>query len=130
MSSFDVAVIGGGPAGLSASLVLARARWKVVVFDAGVPRNVASPAVQGFLSRDGTPPAELKRQAREQIDKYGTVEFRAARVTAGKPARLKLSAESVGALAVISVQVQDKDGNDCPLAANPVTFHEIGRAHV
>ncbi|MHC4989973.1 MAG: NAD(P)/FAD-dependent oxidoreductase [Planctomycetota bacterium] len=80
MSRYDVAVIGGGPAGLSASLVLARARWKVVVFNAGVPRNVASPAVQGSLSRDGTPPGELKRRAREQIERYGTVDFRDARV--------------------------------------------------
>ena len=85
MSTYDVAVIGGGPAGLSASLVLARARWKVVVFDAGVPRNVDSPAVQGFLSRDGTPPAELKRVSRAQIEKYDTVEFREARVTAIEP---------------------------------------------
>lgn len=85
MCLFDVAVIGGGPAGLSASLVLARARWKVVLFDAGVPRNVASPAVQGFLSRDGTPPAELKRVAREQVERYGTVEFRKDRVTAIEP---------------------------------------------
>ena len=73
MSRYDVAIIGGGPAGLSASLVLARVRWKVVVFNTGVPRNVASPAVQGFLSRDGIHPAELKRVSREQIEKYDIV---------------------------------------------------------
>jgi thioredoxin reductase len=85
MSTYDVAIIGGGPAGLSAGLVLARARWKVVVFDAGTPRNVASPAVHGFLSRDGTPPSELKRISRMQIEAYGAVEFSAARVTAVEP---------------------------------------------
>ena len=57
----------------------------MVVFDSGVPRNVASPAVQGFLSRDGTPPAELKRVSREQIEKYGTVGFREVRVNAIEP---------------------------------------------
>ena len=52
----DVIIVGGGPAGLSAALVLGRCRRKVVVFDTGQPRNAASHAMHGFLSRDGTHP--------------------------------------------------------------------------
>lgn len=77
---FDVAVVGAGPAGLSAALVLARARRSVAVLDAGSPRNAASPGVHGFLSRDGVAPAELKAVSRAQIARYGTVEFSTRRV--------------------------------------------------
>ena len=59
MSEYDVAIIGGGAAGLSAALVLSRARRKVVVVDAGAPRNAVALHMQGFLSRDGLPPGEL-----------------------------------------------------------------------
>ncbi len=77
---FDVVVIGGGPAGLNAALLLGRARRRVVVCDAGTPRNAVSHALHGFLSRDGLPPAELLRLGRDEICRYG-VEWRAARVT-------------------------------------------------
>lgn len=69
----DVLIIGGSNAGLSAALVLGRARRRVLVLDHGQPRNAPSPHVQGFLSRDGTPPAELCRIAREQLRPYTTV---------------------------------------------------------
>jgi thioredoxin reductase len=52
----DVVVIGGGAAGLSAALVLGRARRRVAVVDAGEPRNAAAAHMQGFLSRDGMAP--------------------------------------------------------------------------
>ncbi len=71
MSEYDVAVIGGGAAGLSAALVLARARRAVVVIDAGVPRNAPAAHMQGFLSRDGMPPAELLAAGREEVAGYG-----------------------------------------------------------
>ena len=58
-STYDVAVIGGGAAGLSGALVLGRARRSVVVIDAGQPRNAPAAGVHGFLTRDGTPPGEL-----------------------------------------------------------------------
>ena len=73
---YHVGIIGGGPAGLSAALVLTRARRRVVVLDADPPRNASSPAVGGLLSRDGTPPMELRALAREQIARYGSVDFR------------------------------------------------------
>jgi thioredoxin reductase len=69
----DVAVIGGGPAGLSAALVLGRSRRHVVVFDGGHHRNDAARGVHGFLTRDGTPPAALRAIARNELRVYGTV---------------------------------------------------------
>ena len=71
MNEYDVAVVGGGAAGLSAALVLARARRAVVVIDAGAPRNAPAAHVQGFLSRDGMPPAELLAAGRDEVASYG-----------------------------------------------------------
>jgi thioredoxin reductase len=67
----DVAVIGGGAAGLSAALVLARARRAVLVIDAGSPRNAPAAGVHGFLTRDGTPPTELLSIGRQEVERYG-----------------------------------------------------------
>ena len=69
--TYDVAVIGGGAAGLSAALVLGRARRRVVVIDAGAPRNTPAAHMQGFLSRDGMPPAELVAVGRSEVTGYG-----------------------------------------------------------
>jgi thioredoxin reductase len=76
----DVLIVGGGPAGLSAALVLGRCRRRVLVCDAGHPRNEASHALHGFLTRDGIPPAEFLRIGREQLAQYETVEVREAYV--------------------------------------------------
>src|SRR5215208_741148 len=78
---YDVIVIGAGPAGLSAALMLGRSRRRVLVCDTGKPRNAASRAMHGFLSRDGMPPAEFLRIAREQMARYDTVELRDIEVT-------------------------------------------------
>ena len=77
----DVLVIGGGPAALSAALVLGRCRRTVIVCDSGEYRNAPTPAMYGFLSRDGCAPAELRRLAREQIRTYPTVTIWDASVT-------------------------------------------------
>jgi thioredoxin reductase len=71
MSKYDVVVVGGGASGLSAALVLSRARRKVLVLDAGHPRNAPASHMQGFLSRDGMPPSELLAQGREEVRSYG-----------------------------------------------------------
>jgi thioredoxin reductase len=88
--TYDVAIIGGGPAGLSAALVLGRARRRVVVIDAGAPRNAPAAHMQGFLSRDGTPPAELLSAARAEVRHYGVeiIEYRVLGATAGFALRL------------------------------------------
>lgn len=81
---YDVAVIGGGAAGLSAALVLGRARRRVAVIDAGTPRNAPATHMQGFLSRDGMPPADLLKAGREEAVRYG-VEFSSDSVTTAEP---------------------------------------------
>ena len=78
---YDVIIVGGGPAGLSAATILGRCRRRVLVCDDGHYRNEASGALHGFLSRDGIHPAELRRIGREQLARYD-VEYRQAHVDA------------------------------------------------
>jgi thioredoxin reductase len=77
--TYDVVVVGGGAAGLSAALVLGRARRRVAVVDGGDPRNAPAAHMHGFLSRDGMPPAELLAVGRAEVAGYG-VELIAGRV--------------------------------------------------
>ena len=70
-SRYDVVVIGGGAAGLSAALVLSRALRKVLVVDAGAPRNAPATHLHGYLSRDGIAPAELLVVGRREVTGYG-----------------------------------------------------------
>ena len=67
----EVVVVGGGAAGLSAALVLGRARRRVAVIDAGSPRNAPAARMHGFLSRDGMPPSELLAAGRTEVAGYG-----------------------------------------------------------
>jgi thioredoxin reductase len=71
MNRYDVVVVGGGAAGLSAAQVLARARRTVAVVDAGAPRNAPAAKMQGFLSRDGFPPRDLLAIGRHEVTAYG-----------------------------------------------------------
>lgn len=73
---WDVLIVGGGPAGLSAALVLARACRRVLVCDQGLPRNRHSRQLHGFITRDGTAPAELLEQARRDLAGYPEVDLR------------------------------------------------------
>jgi len=70
-TNYDVVVVGGGAAGLSAATVLARACRSVAVIDAGRPRNEQAGGVHGFLSRDGMPPRELLAVGRQELERYG-----------------------------------------------------------
>ncbi len=67
----DVVVVGGGAAGLSAALMLSRARRSVTVIDNASPRNLASPHLHGFLSQDGAAPAEFLAAGRTEVESYG-----------------------------------------------------------
>ncbi|QWB27113.1 MULTISPECIES: NAD(P)/FAD-dependent oxidoreductase [Streptomyces] len=69
--TYDVVIVGGGAAGLSAALVLGRARQRTLVVDAGEPRNAPAAHMQGFLTRDGMQPAEFLAIGREEIARYG-----------------------------------------------------------
>ena len=77
----DVIIVGGGPAGLNAALILGRCRRTVLLCDAGRPRNGATPLTWGIFTRDGTPPAELRARAEADLDRYDTVERRQIEVT-------------------------------------------------
>lgn len=77
---YDVVVVGGGAAGLSAALILGRSRRRTLVVDAGEPRNAPAAHMQGYLSRDGMSPAEFLATGRREIAAYG-VEWTAGRVT-------------------------------------------------
>jgi thioredoxin reductase len=84
-NGFDVVIVGGGAAGLSAALVLGRARRRVAVIDAGAPRNAPAAHMQGYLSRDGMPPAELLATGRAEVTAYGVeiIEDTVVRIEAG-----------------------------------------------
>ncbi|WP_339318760.1 NAD(P)/FAD-dependent oxidoreductase [Paenibacillus sp. FSL R10-2734] len=71
----DCVIIGGGPAGLNAALVLGRARKSVVVIDEGRARNRVTRETHGFLTRDSISPSEFRRIAKEQISAYPSVAF-------------------------------------------------------
>ncbi|MCA9895106.1 MAG: NAD(P)/FAD-dependent oxidoreductase [Anaerolineae bacterium] len=73
---FDVVIVGGSAAGLSAALILGRFKRRVLVCDTGKPRNARSQAVHGFFTRDGIVPHEMFQIAHDQLQPYATVEFR------------------------------------------------------
>jgi thioredoxin reductase len=78
----DVVIVGGGPAGLNAALLLGRARRNVLVCESGQPRNAGVHAMHGFLSRDGMDPAALRQVGRNQLGAYPTVRVRDVTVEA------------------------------------------------
>jgi thioredoxin reductase len=78
---YDVIVVGAGSAGLSAALTLGRCRRRVLLADGGAPRNAPSPAVHGFLTRDGTRPAKLLELGRQQLAPYPTIAVRELKIT-------------------------------------------------
>jgi thioredoxin reductase len=82
----DALVVGGAAAGLSAALVLGRARVPTLVVDAGEPSNRSAPAIGGLLGQDGTSPAQLYAAGREQLTELPAVELRAGVVTGIEPA--------------------------------------------
>ncbi|WP_327313262.1 NAD(P)/FAD-dependent oxidoreductase [Streptomyces sp. NBC_01235] len=90
---YEVIVVGGGTAGLSAALVLGRARRRTLVVEAGEPRNAPAAHMHGYLSRDGMPPAEFLAAGRAEIARYGVelVHDRAVDVTKGEDFAVRLA---------------------------------------
>jgi thioredoxin reductase len=112
--TYDALIAGGGPAGLSAALVLGRCRRRVLVCDGGRPRNAASHGMHCYLSREGTPPAEFLRLARADIALYPSVEVRdeeiagIARTANGFSARLAGGAEVSARRIVLATGIVDE----------------------
>jgi thioredoxin reductase len=102
-SEFDAAIVGAGPAGLSAAIVLGRSRRRVVVFDHGKPRNFAAKEVHCYLGLDGIAPSLLRQQGRKEARAYG-VEFVDAEVVAAK-----CNAENDGELGCIQLFTSDHE---------------------
>lgn len=84
--SHDVIVVGGGPAGLSAALMLGRQRRRALICDTDAPANAVSHAVHGMIGFDGVPPRELRETARAQCERYPSLDFEDGEVHAVDPA--------------------------------------------
>ncbi len=82
---YDAVIVGGGPAGLSAALVLARANKRVLVVDNDRPANAVSEGVGGLLAHDRVKPAELRRNGRRQLEEHANVELRPGAVADVEP---------------------------------------------
>ena len=78
---FDCAIIGGGPAGLNAALVLGRARRNTILFDNNNPRNAVTQESHGFITRDGIQPQEFREIAHREIGKYPSVLYEKEEIT-------------------------------------------------
>ena len=111
---YDALIVGGGPAGLSAALVLGRCRRRVLVCDGGRPRNAASHGMHCYLAREGTPPAEFLRLARADVARYPSVEVREeeiaeiARTPDGFAARLASGARVSARRVVLATGIVDE----------------------
>jgi thioredoxin reductase len=107
--TYDVVIVGGGAAGLSAALVLGRARRRVVLIDAGEPRNAPAAHMQGYLSRDGMAPTELLAAGREEVSRYAVelIEDRVLRVEPGFSAHLGNGEVLTGRRLLVATGVTD-----------------------
>ena len=114
--TYDAIIVGGSFAGLSAALQLARARRRVLLIDAGLPRNRYAAHAHGFLGQDGKPPSEIVAQARDQLARYPTVAFldgeaaSAEAVRAGGPFRVALAdgREALGLRLILATGLRDE----------------------
>lgn len=119
MLEYDVVIVGGSFAGLSAAMPLARARRRVLLIDAGLPRNRFAPTSHGFLGQDGVAPGDITRGGLNQLARYHTVDFihaeavSASRDPSGVALRLADGVEVRGRTLVLATGVAD----ELPLAS-------------
>ncbi len=125
---WDCIVVGGGAAGLSAALVLGRARQHTLVIDAGEPSNAVSHGIGGLLGHDGRPPTELYASGREELGAYPTVEIRAGSVVAGRRKDSGLVLELVDGSSVRARRVVLATGMDYRYRAVPGIETRWGRS--
>ncbi|MEK3884019.1 NAD(P)/FAD-dependent oxidoreductase [Paenibacillus sp. PL2-23] len=102
---YDVVIIGGGPAGLNAALVLGRARKDVVLLDEGRPRNAVTGEMHGFLTRDGIAPGEFRRIAKEEIAAYPSVSILAEAAGAITGADSRFTIETTNGLKLLAKKI-------------------------
>lgn len=93
---YDVVIVGGGPAGLSAALALGRARKRVLLCDSGPRRNALAEHIHNFVTRDGTTPDDFRRVARQQLATYSNVDAGEVRVASITGARGAFHVELAG----------------------------------
>jgi thioredoxin reductase len=124
----DCVIIGGGAAGLSAALVLGRARRDVTLFDNSKPRNAVTHASHGFLTRDGVTPSEFRRIAYEEVLRYPSVEHRSDTVIAIRKAERGFQIFTEQGAALLSRKVLLASGLKETLPAIPGLKEMYGRS--
>src|ERR671935_2180618 len=102
-ADFEVAIVGGGPAGLAAALVLGRMRRRVLLLDADDPAHAVSEGVHGLFGHDGIPPLELRQLGREQLRPYESVTVRMVAVDEIRPIRDGFAVLAAGTTCIAGV---------------------------
>lgn len=105
MDDWECVIVGGGAAGLSAALVLGRARRRTLVVDAGQPSNQAAQAIGGLLGHDRQPPAQLYETGRRELSEYPSVRYRTGEVVSGRTIGDQLGLELEGGESVVARRV-------------------------
>lgn len=110
MNNYDVIIVGGGAAGLTAALVLLRARRSVAVIDSGAPRNAPAAHMHGYLSREGMAPSALLSRGRAEITDYGAtlVDGEVVDIAPGFTARLSDGTTLTARSILISTGLSDE----------------------
>ncbi|MFH9733280.1 NAD(P)/FAD-dependent oxidoreductase [Streptomyces sp. NPDC017260] len=124
---YDVVVVGGGAAGLSAALVLGRSRLRALVVDAGEPRNAPSAHMQGYLTRDGMSPAEFLELGREEIARYGVELVRDRAVDVSRGEGEDIAVDLAGGSVVRARRLIVTTGLEDELPAVPGVAERFGR---
>lgn len=127
-TTWDCIVVGGGAAGLSAALVLGRARRRVLVVDAGGQSNLAAHGVGGMLGHDGRPPSALYAAGRRELDAYPSVEVRHGEVVGGERRRDGFALELAGGARPIARRVLLASGMDYRPPPLPGVAERWGRS--